>query len=170
MYQLEEINEMDERAFTAVLGDIFEKTPWVAKRAYEEKPFRSKTELYRQMVQLVSEAGQEEQLALIKRHPNLGEQIQMSDYSAGEQSQAGLHRLNESEAAVFQELNKAYIQTFSFPFILAVRGKRKEEILKEMKERLEQSAEVEFQTALTQIYLIAGFRLNDLIIGKEEGQ
>ncbi|MCX7802086.1 MAG: OHCU decarboxylase, partial [Meiothermus ruber] len=57
----------------------------------------------------------------------------------------------------------AYTEKFGFPFILAVRGKTKADIFQAMEQRLHNSPEVEFQTALEEVFKIARFRLADLL-------
>lgn len=86
----------------------------------------------------------------------------MSAHSASEQREAGLQNLTKEEYTKFQRANEKYKKKFGFPFILAVRGKNKEEIYAAMRERLCHNSEQEFQTSLEQIYQIAYFRFTAL--------
>ena len=163
MHTIEWLNQTDVKQFTELLGEVFEKSPWIAMQAAKARPFDSKDSLYEHMVTIVKQANYLQHLQLINNHPTLGERVDMSDYSAQEQQQAGLKGLTEEEYRNFLNANEVYIEKFGFPFIIAVRGKSKEEIYQSMLKRVEHNAEVEFQTALTQIYAIAKFRLDELI-------
>jgi 2-oxo-4-hydroxy-4-carboxy-5-ureidoimidazoline decarboxylase len=156
---LEALNAMDREAFVAVLGWIFEHSPWVAERAWELRPFSCFEGLHRAMTQTVAAATAEEQLALIRAHPDLGARARMSAASEGEQAGAGLDRLTAAEFRRLQQWNAAYREKFGFPFIYAVKGSGKQEILTALERRLDESPEAERATALEQIYRIAQFRL-----------
>ncbi len=164
MLTIEQLNNSDKEQFTARLGDVFEHSAWIARKAADAKPFSSKKELRDQMISIVQAAPADQQLQLIKSHPNLGNRVKMSAASTEEQKQAGLQHLSEVEYTQFMEMNEAYMNKFNFPFIIAVRGKSKDEIYLAMKERLNQSREEEFQTALQEIYKIAQFRLDEIIL------
>jgi len=163
MHTLEWLNQTDVKQFAELLGEVFEKSPWIAMKVAKSRPFASKDALYDHMVTIVKQADFNQQLQLIKNHPSLGERVYMSDYSTKEQQQAGLKGLTEEEYRNFLNANEVYMEKFGFPFIIAVRGKSKEEIYQSMLKRVEHNPEVEFQTALTQIYAIAKFRLDELI-------
>ena len=160
---LEELNRMDREAFTAALGWIFENSPWVAERSWELHPFRDVAALHEAMVRQVTHAGLETQVALIRAHPDLGARARMSDASAGEQAGAGLDRLTPAEFERLQQLNWAYREKFGFPFIYAVKGSTKHDILRALEDRLAGDPPAEHATALAQIYRIAQFRLEDTI-------
>ena len=164
MWTIEQLNNIDTDQFTNHLGDVFEHSAWIARKAADAKPFSSKQDLHEYMVTIVREASVEQQVQLIKSHPNLGNRVKMSAASTGEQEQAGLQQLNEEEYIQFMETNEAYMKKFGFPFIMAVRGKSKDEIYLAMKERVNHDREEEFQTALQEIYKIAQFRLDEIIL------
>jgi OHCU decarboxylase len=116
------------------------------------------------MVNALSEATREQKLALINAHPDLAGRLKLADLtvdSRGEQSSAGLDSLTEAERSRFLALNDAYKQKFGFPFIMAVKGRSKDEILAAFEERLEHEPDEEFETAVVQIELIALLRLKD---------
>ena len=156
---LEKINEMTLDEFVAAYGSIFENAPWVAERAWKQRPFQSFDDLYLKMRREVQQATPEEQLALIRAHPDLGTRTQVSPNSAREQAGAGLDSLTMIEYQRLQELNTSYLETFCHPFILAVKGSNKDEIMAALERRLHSSREEEFAEALRQIYLIASYRL-----------
>ena len=163
MWTIDQLNNSKVNQFSTILGDIFEHSAWIARKAAEARPFSSKKDLQNRMITIVQEATDEQQIELIKSHPNLGNRLEMSASSTEEQEQAGLQQLNEEEYGQFMQTNEAYMEKFGFPFIMAVRGKGKEEIYNAMKERLNHNREEEFQTALQEIYKIAQFRLDEII-------
>ncbi|WP_346235254.1 2-oxo-4-hydroxy-4-carboxy-5-ureidoimidazoline decarboxylase [Lysinibacillus telephonicus] len=160
---LEKLNSFTEGEFIKTFGEIFEHSPWIAKKALTNRPFSSIEAAFSTMKQIVEQSGEDAQLALIKEHPELGKRIKMSESSVREQSGAGLDSLTLEEYDIFSELNNAYMEKFNFPFIIAVAGKDKNDILLAMKERLSSTFEQEFQTALQQIYKIAKIRYDSII-------
>jgi 2-oxo-4-hydroxy-4-carboxy-5-ureidoimidazoline decarboxylase len=163
MYTIEEINQTNHQQFMEITGGIFENTPWIAEKAEAAKPFLSLEHLHQVMVQVVENASYQEKLSLIKAHPNLGDRVSMTRDSIEEQKGAGLQDLTPEEYTQFITMNKKYMEKFGFPFILAVRGKNKHEIYEAMESRFQNSNDIEFQTALTQIYKIAQLRLEEKI-------
>lgn len=163
MIKLTELNGLDNEEFTIMLGEIFEHSPWVASKTAPYRPFPSVEALHQTMTEIVSNTTEEEKLELIRAHPNLGDRIEMSDDSTKEQQGAGLQNLTEEEYKSFYSLNQAYMNKFGFPFIFAVKGKTKEDIHEALKRRIENSKTDEFKTALSEIYKIAAFRLQDKI-------
>ena len=126
------INAMDQAAFVAKFGGIFEKSPWVAEKAWDKKPFASVDDMHAAMVNVVKYAPLPNQLALLQAHPDLaGKEAQagaMTASSVSEQASAGLNALSKPEMTQISELNAAYKQKFGFPFIIAVRMHTKEGI------------------------------------------
>jgi len=167
MITLHDLNTMSAAQFAATLGGIFEHSPWVAERAASARPFGSREQLLQAMCAVVLAASVDEQLALIRAHPQLGargrQRAQLTANSANEQRRAGLDACTDEQFARLLELNAVYLRRFSFPFILAVRGHNPESILAALESRLTHDAESERRTALTQIGLIAGYRLEDLV-------
>lgn len=168
--ELERINRMDRDAFTALLGAVFEASPWVAAAAWEERPFESIGALHAAMVSAVIEAPLERTLELIRAHPDLAGKAalagEVADASRREQSGAGLDRLAPEGFARFQTLNDRYRNRFHFPFILAVRGHDKHTILEAFEMRLQNDVEAERRRALEEIARIARFRLDDIVTTK----
>ncbi|MFL5192699.1 MAG: allantoinase PuuE [Microvirga sp.] len=160
-------SRMDRMIFVELFGDIFEHSPWIAERTYDAglTTGQDTTEgLHAAMVNALSEATREQKLALINAHPDLAGRLKLADLtvdSRGEQSSAGLDSLASEERDRFLKLNDAYRQKFGFPFIMAVKGRSKDEILAAFEERLEHETDQEFETALVQIELIALLRLKD---------
>ncbi len=165
--RIEDLNKMDPAAFAAALGHVYEHAPWVAVRTAAQRPFASRADLQDAMRQVVLQAGETEQAALIRGHPELAGKAAISREltadSAREQQGAGLDRLTRAEYERFHVLNAAYRTRFGFPFIMAIKGLHKDEILGAFAARLENERDVEFRTALEQVSRIAGFRLADAV-------
>jgi OHCU decarboxylase len=160
---LAQLNTFDRSAFVAALGWIFEASPWVAERAWTARPFATIDALHRAMHQAVAAASSDEQLALLRAHPDLGARLAMSDASSREQSGAGLVSLDAASRTRLRELNDRYRQRFGFPFLFAVKGSTPADILAALDRRLERTPAEEFAEALQQVSLIARFRLDDAI-------
>lgn len=160
---IEELNGLDEAAFTGAVGWVFEHSPWVAERAWKNRPFTDIDALHGAMAAQVERATPEEQMALLRAHPDLGTRARLSDASAAEQAGAGLDRLNPEEFTRFHRLNDSYQHRFGFPFLFAVKGSDKNDVLAALERRLPSSREEEFAEALRQVYRIARFRLEDFV-------
>jgi len=158
-----ELNEAGKDAFVDALGDIYETSPWVAERAWADQPFDSLDDLQATMRAVVEDATREEQLALLRAHPDLGEQTEMTDASEQEQASAGLDNLSPEQYEAFQRLNERYREQFEFPFIMVVKNESPETIRAAMEERVEHDRSEEFRTALDQVHEIARLRLEELV-------
>jgi len=153
---------IERQRFVKALGWIFEHSPWVAERAWRAEPFESVDALHAAMKRQVERATREEQLALLRAHPDLGARAGMSEASSGEQAGAGLDRLAPAEFARLQRLNAEYREKFGFPFLFAVKGSAKHDILKALEQRVGGTQDEEFRVALDQVYRIARFRLESI--------
>lgn len=162
---LADLNARDRDAFVGALGWIFEDSPWVAERAWARRPFASPEALHQAMIDVVQEASEREQLALLCAHPDLGTRVRISDVSTGEQRGAGLHRLDADEFGRLQRLNDEYRRRFGFPFLFAVKGSTKEDVLTALEARVARSRDEELTEALRQVYRIAAFRLEEVLRG-----
>jgi len=160
---LEQINAMSRTEFVKTLGGIFEHSPWVAEGAYTQIPFRSVEHLHSIMVETALSADRSQIKALLRAHPDLATRLQVSPLSAAEQQGAGLDQLTAEEFNLLSDLNKKYMDKFKFPFILAVRGKNKDDIIDAIGERVNRSPQEEWVQALSEIGAITRFRLYELI-------
>ncbi|HLR78812.1 MAG TPA: 2-oxo-4-hydroxy-4-carboxy-5-ureidoimidazoline decarboxylase [Burkholderiaceae bacterium] len=164
--QLEALSHMNQATFTRELANIFEHSPWVAERAWNRRPFASLDALHAAMVDVVDQASDAEKLALIRAHPELaGKQARegtLTDASAQEQRGAGLDACSADELARLNSLNSRYRDRFGFPFIIAVKGLDRHQIMDAMQARLSNSPEQEIHTCLAEIGKIACFRLEAL--------
>ena len=160
---LGELNASDRRAFVEAVGWTFEHSPWVAERAWERRPFTSLEALHETMTTIVASATYDEQITLLRAHPDLGARARMSDASEREQTGAGLDALTRDEFDRLRALNSAYREKFGFPFLYAIKGSTKHDILSALERRLTSTRDIEHQEALRQVYRIARFRLEDVI-------
>ena len=170
---LAELNGKDRPAFVEAIGWVFEHSPWVAARAWEQRPFASLDALHETMTGIVALATYDEQIALLRAHPDLGTVrlkpdatgtiTDISDASEREQAGAGLDMLTRDQLDRLRALNTAYREKFGMPFLYAVKGSTKHDILSALERRLPSTRDVEHQEALRQVYRIARFRLEDVV-------
>jgi OHCU decarboxylase len=161
---------LDRAAFVARFGHVFEHSAWIAEAAYDAglPPDAATAEgLWRAMTAVLRTAPAERKRDLILAHPDLAGRLaaacRLTAESTKEQASAGLDALTDAERARFMQLNEAYRQRFGFPFIMAVKGRTKKEILAAFERRLGNEAQAEFAEALAQIERIALLRLKDLL-------
>lgn len=160
---LKALSALSQADFVARLEGIFEHSPWVAERTWSAGPFTSVDELHSAMCLSVDNAAHSEQLALICAHPELaGKEAEagtLTTESTGEQRGAGLDQCSAEELQRLRTLNQAYRDRFGFPFVVAVKGLSRHEIMDQVQARLANSREDEFRTCLREIGKIARFRL-----------
>jgi len=158
-----DLNTLERAEFVAAIGWVFEHSPWVAEGAWEERSFANVEALHQAMVEQVERSLPEEQLALLRAHPDLGTRARVSEASSAEQAGAGLDQLTQAEFERLRALNETYRDKFGFPFLFAVKGSTKHEILNALERRVRSPREEEYRVALDQVYRIARFRLEDTL-------
>jgi len=149
-------------AFIARFGPVYEASPWVAETiwpAAAHGALDAPEAMARAMRAVVDAAPRQAKLALIRAHPQLAVAGRMAEASVREQKGAGLDQCSPEELDAFRRLNAAYLDRFGHPFIVAVAGLSRGDILAAFEARLENDADAEFATAIKQIHRIAGFRL-----------
>ena len=161
--------DLDRAAFVATFGRVYEQSLWIAEALFTAgiTPGHDSLDgLASALRTIVEDGGTSRQMALLRAHPDLAGKLAiaggLTDESRGEQASAGLDQCSPTEFQRFQELNAAYTQRFGFPFILAVKGKSRGEILAAFETRIDNDAATEFRTALDQVHRIAYLRLRDL--------
>ena len=159
-----QLNTLGEDEFQAHFGSVFEHSPWVAERAWRRRPFSSLEELHRAMMSEVREARLEEQLSLVRAHPELaGREARegaLTAESSGEQARLGFTALSRDELQKIAALNRSYREKFSFPCIVALRlHASRDSVMDEMRRRLANDAVTELRNALEQIGHITRGRL-----------
>ncbi|MEM9877733.1 MAG: 2-oxo-4-hydroxy-4-carboxy-5-ureidoimidazoline decarboxylase [Pseudomonadota bacterium] len=156
-------------AFVDMFGGVYEHSPWVAERYFITHGGGVKRlhEVAAGFAAVFDDAGHAQQLELLRAHPDLAGRLAMSGglttASTAEQSSAGLNACTPEEFAEFQSLNVRYVECNGFPFILAVSGLNRAQILENFRARIVNARDMEFQTALTQVHKIARIRLQALI-------
>ena len=171
MTDLAKLNACDTAEFVRLLGGIYEHSPWIAARAASQRPFASLAALKYALQQVVLTASDDEQLGLIRAHPELAGKAalagQLTFESTHEQKSAGLNQCSSEEYATLHQLNSDYNAKFGFPFILAVKGPdglglSRSQIIASFARRLQQGQQAEQLECLHQIGRIAEIRLNDV--------
>ena len=161
---INKINKLPKSEFIKVFANIFENAIWIAEKLYNQKPFNNFEELSSKMLNIFEAAKKEKQLKILKDHPDLANKTKISALtpdSLKEQTSAGLDQCTKEEFNQFKKLNDSY-KKFGFPFILAVKGKTKIEILNNFKKRIDSDPETEFNEAIKQVKQIASLRLKEL--------
>lgn len=142
---------------------LFEHSPWVVERAFAQAPFPDKQALHTALMQTVEDATKDEQLALIRAHPELAAKtVKLTEASHAEQKGAGLKALSPEEFECFSKLNTSYQEKFGFPFIICVRMHHKAAILEQFEVRLQHDVKMEMAQALKEIGHITRLRLEDI--------
>ena len=157
---------MDKATFLARFGSVFEHSPWIAARVWEQgRSSGNVHELHMAFSEVILSADRERQLALLRAHPQLASAIasgeELTAESRDEQCGAGLDQCNVAEFNEFEYLNSTYSDKFGFPFIIAVKGLGREQILESFRARLANTPAEEFTEALEQVIRIGKFRLQD---------
>jgi 2-oxo-4-hydroxy-4-carboxy-5-ureidoimidazoline decarboxylase len=164
---LSDLNSTSPERFVAILGDIFEHSPWVAQRVLAQRPFADIESLHAAMAHVVDTATDEEKLGLLRAHPELAgreaQQGALTAASAGEQERAGLNALTRAEMERITELNAAYRAQHGFPFIVCVGQHTKASLMRNFEQRASSTTQVEMTIALEQVAAIARLRLDPLI-------
>jgi len=166
-HNLAALSALPQADFVSRLADIFEHSPWIPERAWPARPFASIDALHAAMLAVLEAASDEEKLGLICAHPELaGKEASagtLTVASTGEQRGAGLDQCSADELQRLRGLNAAYRARFGFPFVIAVKGLSRYQIMDAVEARLAHDRDTEFAACLTQIGRIARFRLDALL-------
>ena len=160
--------------FVSRFGGVFEHSAWVAERAYDARPDMPLTaeDVHAGMVVAFRNAAETERLDVLRAHPDLAGKLALAggltEDSKAEQASAGLDRLSPAEHARFTELNTAYMEKFGFPFIIAVKGLTKDNILEAFESRIGNTPRQELDAAAAQVEKIAALRLQAMLPGSAE--
>lgn len=153
-------------AFVARFGGVYEHSPWIAEAAFDAGltvADDAPEALAARLAAIVEAAGRDRQLALLRAHPELAGKLavrgELTADSRSEQASARLDQCSPEEFQRFTALNEQYGAKFGFPFIIAVRGLKRDDILRAFEVRIDNSREVEFRTALDQVHRIARLRV-----------
>ncbi|QHJ01470.1 2-oxo-4-hydroxy-4-carboxy-5-ureidoimidazoline decarboxylase [Xylophilus rhododendri] len=171
MLTLEQINAATPAEAAILLDGLYEHSPWIVERTVARAaPFASLVQFKHALTQTVSSSSLDEQLALIRAHPELAGKAMvtrtLTAESTGEQARAGLTDCTPEEFARIQQLNADYNARFGFPFMLAVRGPRgtglsRQQIIDTFARRLAHHPDFEREEALRNVHRVAEIRLAD---------
>ncbi len=163
MNSIDKVNKLSKSDFISIFGNVFEKTEWIAQKSYDLKPYKNFEELFSKMIEVFENIEKEKHLEILNAHPNLAVEKKLTRDSKNEQKNASLNQCTEKEFLEFKKLNEEYKKKFGFPFIIAVKGKNKEEILNSFRQRIANNINLEFIEAKKQVKKIAIFRLSEII-------
>ena len=158
-----DINKINENEFTAIFGSVFEKSEWIAAETFKLKPFKNSQDLIDKMIKIYETCSNDKITKILNLHPKLAIEKKLTSFSSKEQTGAKLDQCSKEELDEFNQLNFDYEKKFQFPFIIAVKGKNKNEILKNFRIRINNNYEKEFLEAKKQVMKIAMLRLKDIL-------
>ena len=165
---INEVNNLDENVFLNIFKNIFEHSDFITKLVQKKRPFKNKSEIINHFMNTFDSLDQNTKVKIIRLHPDLGDKLKiregLTSFSQEEQSRAGLAECNDEEFKEFKRLNNEFKSKFNIPFIYAVRGKTKQDILDEFIGRLKSdNMEQELDKSLIQVKKIANLRINEII-------
>ena len=163
MIDIKKINSLDKSEFLSIFGNVFEKSKWISSKVFDKKPFKNLESFVSEVIGVYENSDNKTILEILNLHPELAVEKKLTADSEVEQSKANLKQCTPEEYDEFKKLNIEYKNKFNFPFIIAVKGKNKKEILNYFRERINNSLEEEFIEAKKQVKKIATFRLEEII-------
>ena len=166
---INEVNNLEENAFFEIFKNIFEHSDFITKLVEKNRPFTDKEDIIFNFLSKFDSLDKTTKVNIIKSHPDLGDKLKiiqgLTKFSQEEQVNAGLTECTDEEFDEFHNLNNIFKSKFNIPFIFAVRGKAKNEIFEELKNRLKSNnTEQELNKSLIQVKKIATLRINEIII------
>ena len=163
MIDIKKINSIEKSEFLSIFGNVFERSKWICEKVFDKKPFKNLESFVTEIMGIYENSDNTIILKILNLHPELAVEKKLTANSEAEQSKANLKQCTPEEFDEFKKLNIEYKKKFNFPFIIAVKGKNKNEILNYFRERINNSLEEEFIEAKKQVKKIATFRLEEII-------
>ena len=163
MIDIKKINNLDKSEFLSIFGNVFEKSKWISEKVFDKKPFKNLESFVSEIIGIYENSDNKTILEIFNLHPELAVEKKLTVNSEAEQSKANLKECSPEEFNEFKKLNIEYKKKFNFPFIIAVKGKNKNQILNYFRERIRNSLDEEFLEAKKQVKKIATFRLEEII-------
>lgn len=162
-------SRMDQEQFQDMFGGVYEHSPWIAENVYADGltgDHDTIAGLHSALQDVVDGSDRDKQLELLRAHPDLAGKLavagELTSESTAEQASAQLDQCSSEEFEEFQSLNDRYKESFGFPYILAVRGRNRQEILQNFRSRVGNKPDTEFAEALKQVHRIALLRIEAL--------
>ena len=159
-----DLDAMPDTAFVSALGDLFEHSPWVVEGVASARPFTTARAMHDAMMAQVRQASLDQQLALIRAHPELAGQeaadgVLTAD-STSEQSRLGFNRLTRAQSEELGGLNARYRERFGFPCIVALaRYATRDDVIDAIRRHLAADPADERAAAIEEIGHITAARL-----------
>ena len=163
MIDIKKINNLDKSEFLSIFGNVFEKSKWISEKVFDQKPFKNLESFVSEIIRIYENSDNKTVLEILNLHPELAVEKKLTLNSEAEQSKANLKECTPEEFNEFKKLNIEYKKKFNFPFIIAVKGKNKNQILNYFRERIKNSSDEEFLEAKKQVKKIATFRLEEIM-------
>ena len=163
MDSINKVNKLNKSDFISIFGNVFEKTEWIAERVFNYLPYKNFDNLLLKFFKIYNESNKESIIKILNSHPELVVEQKLTNESKKEQKGAGLNECSKEEVEEFKKLNLNYKKIFGFPFIIAVKGKNKNDILNYFRTRIKNSFDEEFIEAKKQVGEIATFRFKEII-------
>tara|TARA_B100000579_G_scaffold121590_1_gene97852 strand:+ start:377 stop:871 length:495 start_codon:yes stop_codon:yes gene_type:complete len=163
MDSINKVNKLNKSDFISIFGNVFEKTEWIAERVFDYLPYKNFDNLLLKFFKIYNESNKESIIKILNSHPELVVEQKLTNDSKKEQKGAGLNECSKEEVEEFKKLNLNYKKKFGFPFIIAVKGKNKNDILSYFRTRIKNSFDEEFIEAKKQVGEIATFRFKEII-------
>ena len=163
MDSINKVNKLNKSDFISIFGNVFEKTEWIAERVFNYLPYKNFDNLLLKFFKIYNESDKESIIKILNSHPELVVEQKLTNESKKEQKGAGLNECSKEEVEEFKKLNLNYKKKFGFPFIIAVKGKNKNDILSYFRTRIKNSFDEEFIEAKKQVEEIATFRFKEII-------
>ena len=162
MDSINKVNKLNKSDFISIFGNVFEKTEWIAERVFNYLPYENFDNLFLKFFKIYNESNKESIIKILNSHPELVVEQKLTNESKKEQKGAGLNECSKEEVEEFKKLNLNYKKKFGFPFIIAVKGKNKNDILNYFRTRIKNSFDEEFIEAKKQVGKIATFRFKEI--------
>ena len=163
MIDIKKINSLDKSEFLSIFGNVFEKSKWISEKVFDKKPFKNLESFVSEIIGIYENSDNKTILEILNLHPELAVEKKLTADSEVEQSKANLKQCTSVEFDEFKKLNIEYKKKFNFPFIIAVKGKNKNEILNYFRKRINNPLDEEFLEAKKQVKKIATFRIEEII-------
>ena len=163
MRTIDNINKLNKSDFLSIFGNVFEKTESVALETFKLKQFNDFNDIISKMLNIYEKYEKVKIFEILNSHPELAVAKKLTLQSKAEQASAKLNDCSSEEYEAFKELNIKYREKFNFPFIIAVKGKDKNEILNNFRQRISNDIKDEFLEAKTEVKKNATIRLNEIM-------
>jgi OHCU decarboxylase len=164
---LEQLNSLPGNQAEAELLKCCGSQEW-ATQVGAARPFATVADLFAEAERVWWLLAPSAWLEAFHSHPKIGETRAAATTTAAaqrwsEDEQAGTRQAAQPTLAALAELNRVYEQKFGFIFIICASGKTSDEMLQQLRQRLDNEPEVELRLAAAEQARITQLRLRKLI-------